>query len=164
MLTTATRLKYAAEPFAGVIEEAKPLLAEHWKEIAVYKDIPLDPDYAFYAKLSEIGALVVYTVRDEAPAKEDGLGILIGYSVFVLRPHAHYRAHRWALNDLVWLHPGYRQLNVGRGLVKYWDADLKDRGVNVVHVNAKVQHPALAFLLKEEGYDVVEAGYEKRLG
>lgn len=150
-------VEIAVERLKDAIEDAKPLLEEHWREIAVYKDIPLEPDWGFYQMADNAGILRIYTVREERTRD------MLGYAVFIVKAHAHYRGHKWALNDIVWLHPKYRQMNIGRALVREWERDLQALGVHVVHVNAKVQHPALAYLLNEEGYAPVEAGYEKRL-
>jgi GNAT superfamily N-acetyltransferase len=95
---------------------------------------------------------------------------LIGYAIFVVKPgkftpggHPHYQRHGWAMNDIIWLHPEHRNLGIGGQFVEYWEADLFARGIHVVHVNTKVSHPELAFLLKNCGYAKIEEGYEKRL-
>jgi GNAT superfamily N-acetyltransferase len=148
-------LEFATERYRDVIGEGQSMLMAHWAELAVHKDIPLDPEYAFYEKMDDIGALRIYTVRSE--------GQLIGYSIFVVRPrHAHYNIG-WAMNDIVWLHPEHRNEGVGAAFVAFWDQELTALGVTLVHINAKVSHPALAYLLKKCGYVVIEAGYEKRL-
>jgi len=63
----------------------------------------------------------------------------------------------------VFVDPDYRDGRVGRNLVKFWEQDLKARGINVVHVNVKVGHPALDLVLRFEKYKTVEHGLEKRL-
>jgi GNAT superfamily N-acetyltransferase len=149
-------LKFAVEKLADVRNECGELIAAHWSEIAVWQDIPLDPDWTAYENLEKIGMLVIYTVRTEA-------GQLVGYAVFITRKHIHYKAHSWAANDIIWVHPDYRDGKVGRNLAQFWEQDLKDRGIHVVHVNVKVDHPALGFVLRREKYRPVESGFEKRL-
>lgn len=155
MLQVVDHARFAVEKFADVIDQMKPLLDQHWAEIAVYPDIPLEPNYDFYKQADLVGLLRIYTVRQN--------GDIIGYSVFCVRPHVHYKNHSWAQNDVIWLHPDHRQQGIAQGLVRFWEDDLRLQGVSVVHVNAKTQHPALSFLLKSCGYNAVEVGFEKRL-
>jgi GNAT superfamily N-acetyltransferase len=147
---------FAVEQYRDLIDEMKPLFVQHKDELAVYSDIPLDPDYDFYGKAADAGLLTFLTMRDE--------GVLAGYAVFIVRPHAHYKGHRWALNDIIWVHPQFRGFRLGRAFVGFWDRHFADTGVNVVHVNTKVSHLALGHVLKQAGYKTVEEGHEKRLG
>ena len=41
-------LKIAVETLVDVKEECGDLIAAHWVEIAVWPDIPLDPDWSGY--------------------------------------------------------------------------------------------------------------------
>ena len=148
-------VEFAVEKYADVIEEMRPMLVAHKDELAVYSDIPLDPDMAFYEKANSIGLLTFLTMRSH--------GVLMGYAIFVVRPHAHYRAHTWALNDIIWVHPEFRGARLGAAFIAFWDAYFAASGVNVVHVNTKVSHPALAHVLKQSGYRTIEEGHEKRL-
>ena len=149
-------LKLAIETLADVRDECDDLIAAHWREIAVWQDIPLDPDWSAYENLERIGMLSIYTVRTEE-------GKLVGYAVFIMRKHIHYKGHSWAANDIVFVHPDYRDGRIGRNLVRFWEQDLKARGIHVVHVNVKIGHPALDLVLRFEKYKTVESGLEKRL-
>lgn len=147
--------RFAVERYDEVVNDIQPLLPEHWAELAVHKDIPLEPEFHFYSAMDEAGALKIFTVRYE--------GALVGYSIFVVRPrHAHY-AIAWAMNDIVWLRPDRRNEGVGTAFVQFWDRHLFDFGVTIVHVNVKVAHPVLMYLLKSRGYATIECGMEKRL-
>ena len=149
---------FSLESYAGAILDFKKLFAMHWQENAVYKDIPLNPDYDTYQKIDELGSLAAYTARIGAGQE------LIAYAVFLIRSsHLHYKEHAWAMNDIIWVHPDHRNLGIGNGLVDCWQADLKRRGIHVVHVNSKVAQPALGHLLKFRGYDNIELGWSKRL-
>jgi GNAT superfamily N-acetyltransferase len=144
------------EKLADVKDECGDLIEAHWREIAVWQDIPLDPEWAAYENLEKIGMLAIYTVRTEENK-------LVGYAVFIMRRHLHYKGHNWAANDIVFVHPDYRDGRIGRNLVRFWEQDLKARGIHVVHVNVKVAHPALDLVLRFEKYKTVETGLEKRL-
>ena len=149
-------LKIAVETLADVKEECGDLIAAHWVEIAVWPDISLDPDWSGYENLEKAGMLVIYTVRNETNQ-------LVGYAVFFMRKHLHYKGHSWAANDIIWVHPDYRDGKIGANLVQFWEQDLQARGIHVVHVNVKVAHPALGLVLRREKYKTVESGLEKRL-
>ena len=149
-------LKIQVETLVNVKDECGALIEAHWREIAVWQDIPLDPDWAAYENLERLGMLVIYTARTDNDK-------LVGYSVFFMRKHMHYKGHSWAANDITFVHPDYRDGRVGRNMVRFWEQDLKARGIHVVHVNVKVAHPALGFLLRLEKYKTTENGLEKRL-
>lgn len=146
---------FAVETYDQIIDEIKPILPEHWAELAVHKDIPLDPDYGFYERASMAGMLLFMTVRKA--------GALIGYAIWVVKAHPHYQRHTWALNDIVWLHPEHRGEKTGKALVAFWEGSLRVRGVAVVHVDTKIVAPQLLYLLKGCGYDVTGVALEKRL-
>ena len=149
-------LNIGIEKIDDVRAEIQALIEAHWREIAVWQDIPLAPNWDMYYQLEKSNSMVTYTVRDDA-------NTLVGYAVFFMRSHIHYKDHIWALNDIVWVHPDCRDGKIGKRLVEYWEKDLQSRGVHVVHVNVKVAHPALGLILKWSKYKMVESGHEKRL-
>ena len=151
-------LNIGIETIDDVRTDIQALLEMHWAEIAVWQDIPLAPSWESYYALEKAGNAVVYTVRDDQNANK-----LVGYAVFFMRHHMHYKNHKWALNDIIWVHPDCRDGRIGRRLVDFWEKDLQSRGVHVVHVNVKVAHPALGLVLKWSKYQMVESGHEKRL-
>jgi hypothetical protein len=146
----------AEEPFRSAIEEAIPLLKEHWEELARNKeDIPLDPDFTVYDTLERAGMLATFVVRKE--------GKMIGYAVYLVRRHPHYRQHVWAVSDLFWINPSHRDGRVGLALFSAVEKGLKARGVHVMHTSHKVDHPTPGVLLKRRGHAMIEHGYSKRL-
>ena len=74
-------MEFAVESFESAAECMKPMFAAHKAELAVYDDIPLDPDFDFYKRAADAGLLTILTMRDG--------GDLAGYAVFIVRPHAH---------------------------------------------------------------------------
>ena len=54
-----------------LFEEMMPLLTAHYKEIAQYLDIPLNPNFEKYALMELAGTLRIYTARAEN-------GLLVG--------------------------------------------------------------------------------------
>ena len=153
---TATSYQFACEPLSPALEEASDLLQEHYEELATYKgDIPLDPDYNAYRKAAKFDMLRVFTARVE--------GRLVGYAVFFVRPHHHYKSTKWAQMDIVLIDKQYRNAGLGSGLVTCIENTLKREGVHVIHWTTKVEHPVLGLLLESFGYKHVEQGYSKRL-
>ena len=147
---------YAREKFCDVIEEAKPLLEQHWLELARNRDlITLDPDYGRYARLEELGVLKVYTVRDHRA--------LIGYAAYLVSPHLHYKRDLFALCDILWVRPDCRRGRVGINLLRFVENCLREDGVSVMHTTGKEAHPALAVVLKHLGHTHIEFGYAKVL-
>jgi len=149
---------FATESYEQVIEEIKPLNAQHWDEIALNKDfIGLDPDYEFYEAMDRLGRMVVATARDDD-------GPLIGYAIYFLGPHKHYREHLWAISDIYWIHPEHRRGRVGMNLFKFVEQALRTRKVSVMHTTSKTAHPAAARMLESLGHTMIEVGHSKRLG
>ena len=146
----------AEEPIGPALEEAKGLLEKHWREIALNQhDIPLDPDYTVYEALAQAGMIACYTVRSE--------GALVGYAVYIVKRHPHYRNHKWAIADLFWVDPDYRDGRIGDALFDFIEDSLRAKGVHVMHTTVKVAHPAPGFLLRRRGHVKIEEGYSKRL-
>lgn len=146
---------YQEEKFADIVEEVKPLLYEHWKELANHQDIrPLDPNYELYTLLSNNDILRIYTVRTE--------GKLIGYSCFYVSPNLHYRTWLYASCDVYYIDPAYRTSGVGKDMIGHIERQLKALGVKAVMIQDKVNHSHEKFF-KFLGYTPVEQHYEKVL-
>ena len=146
---------FALEPYAAVVEDIKPLLSAHHQELALYQDeIPLAPDFTQYERACSSGLMRIYTARED--------GRLIGYAIFVITPrHSHY-AHRWAVNDIFWIDPEYRNFGNGNGLCDFLEEDMRRDGPVVIHIETKISAPALAVLLGMRGYSLVGPSFSKR--
>ena len=108
----------ARESIRTCLDEAKPLLAKHWREVALYQDdVPLDPDFDRYLRCDADGTMLTLTARDD--------GRLIGYSVFILFQHIHYRSCLVATNDVLFLDRDYRSgTTAGIRLLRESEAEL----------------------------------------
>jgi GNAT superfamily N-acetyltransferase len=135
-----------------VAEEVAPLLSAHWREIAHYQDIELDPDWEFYRTAP---FLRLFTARDE--------GTLVGYAVFMVARNKHYQASLQAVQDVLFVLPEYRGCTVGYRLIKFSDAQLKAEGVQVVYQHVKSAHRQMCRALDHQGYELVDLIYAKRL-
>jgi len=145
---------YQAERITDLWPELEPLLAEHYREIAHFQDIPLDPDKEAYAALQQTGHLRCYTVRDR--------GRLVGYCFFVVKPNIHYRSSRQAHQDVLYVAPAYRRGRTGVTLIRVAETRLRAEGVQVVYHHAKRTNK-VGDLLGRLGYELVDEIYAKRL-
>ena len=151
----AAELTYAIEPFSAAQPEVARLCVRHWEEIALNKGaIALDPDWERYAVLDSMQAIVLATARAE--------GDLVGYQIFLVSPHLHYRSSLTALSDVVYLAPEHRFGMAGIRLMRCAEAELRRRGVQRVVQNVKL-HTDWGRVLERMGYAPIERLYSKLL-
>jgi GNAT superfamily N-acetyltransferase len=141
---------------ASLCEELKPLLERHYLEIAHYQDIPLDPDYEQYVKLEDAGVLRVFTAR------ESKFSMLAGYAIFFVKNNLHYKASLQAIQDIIFVHPGFRSAGFGAKLITFCDEELQKEKVQVVYHHVKEAHN-FGPLLEKIGYKLVDLIYGRRL-
>ena len=144
-------ITYQREQVSDVLSEIKPLLEMHWREIAHYQDIPLEPLWDWYQRAPGVR---VFTARLN--------GELIGYVVFGIGPSKHYSGSIQAAQDILYLHPEHRAGRTGYKLIKYCDEQLRAEGVQVVYQHAKVAKD-FGRLLVAIGYEPVDTIYGRRL-
>jgi len=148
-------MDFALENLAKVRREIEPLLEEHWKEIALNKEIiKLNPDWRAYAELDKINALRIYTARKE--------GKLMGYFVILVSRSLHYKDHLFANNDIVFLRKSARRGLTGLKLVKFAVESLQAEGVTKLHVNTKTHQP-FDPIMERLGFEEIETVFSKVL-
>ena len=148
-------LRFARETVGQVIEEIKPLIAKHYREIAHYQDIALDPDYARYRAMEALGVLRIFTVRVD--------GRLAGYAIFAVCPALHYKTSLQATCDILFIDPAQRHgLGIASSLLSHCDLQLGNEGVQVVYQRTKAAHD-FSNLLAAKGYTLVDHVHAKRL-
>lgn len=151
-----TRVNYQQEFLVQVENEARPLLEEHWQEIALNKEkIRLNPDWERYHCLEDEGLLKIFTAREE--------GKLVGYFVVVASKGLHYKDHVFAVNDIIYLHPDYRKGRTGIKLIQFAEKCLQQDGVSVLTINTKVHRP-FDKLMEFLGFGLIERVYSKYIG
>lgn len=138
-------------------QEALPLLEAHWQEIAHFKDIPLDPDYEAYKKIEAAGFLRCYTARWESGP----VSHMVGYAVYFLRYHPHYKSSLQASQDILYIDPKYRG-GTGARFINWCDDQLRAEHVQVVYHHVKAAHN-FGPLLERFGYELQDLIYGKRL-
>lgn len=146
-------MKFQCESLNTSLEESKPLLFQHWQEIAHYKDIPLNPDYDLYYKMEAASMLNIYTARDNEES-------LIGYAVYIISPALHYKQSIVAKQDIIYVHPDHR--GVGLYLLRYSEEELKKIGVHIISQHVKAAHHFGPSLVRM-GYELQDLMYTKRL-
>ena len=121
---------FQRETYEQTVTDIQPLLVAHWKEVANYQEeIPLEPDWARYQVLEKAGALVILTCRKDLR--------LIGYSVFILHRHVHYKSCLVGSNDVLFLDAGERKSGSGIRLIKESEKLLKSLGVHRITWHVK---------------------------
>lgn len=143
------------EHIIDIAEDILPMLHDHWEEVAVYKDKqPLDPDWDWYEKATDSGICqtLVFRLGDE----------IVGYSIFFVKPHPHYRNHKYAVNDIVYIKPEHRK-EYSAGLFKAVEGYWKSEGVDVITYHMKVHKPWHR-LMEGLEYDHQEHLYSKYIG
>ena len=154
---------YHVEGWSSVLREMVPLWSDHYREVALDKDVvPLSPDFLRYYGLESEGKLHVVTVRKDGP--------LVGYLVAIVQTHLHYSTTLFATFDLFYLKPEERIGWRGVSLFRAAERSLRQRGVTIVQGNTKVHvspvtgksldvGPIMKFL----GWTEVERTYRKRV-
>jgi len=147
---------FQRETYEDVIGDIRPILELHWREVARYPDIPLQPNWTAYEHLQALDILRIYTGRED--------GRLIGYSIFVVHKDLHYSTSLTADEDLLFLAPEYRKGRVGLQLMQFAEAELTAEGVQLVKRRTKVaERLNFGALLERMGYEPIDVIYGKRL-
>jgi GNAT superfamily N-acetyltransferase len=127
------KFTFRVERWQDVVDEMRPLWPLHWAEVAVNQDvIKPDCDEERYAKLQDLDMLHVITVRAN--------GRLVGYAIWFLTHHFHYKSVLHALADMYFVLPEFRVAGVGARLFVESEQTLKARGVIRAHTSCKVEH------------------------
>lgn len=149
-------MEYREESYTNIKDDIKPLIEQHWEQIAVNKDkIKLNPDWDEYQRLYFAGNLKIFTARDNSE--------LVGYFIAVVSRNIHYKDHLFANNDIIYVRPDKRAGMTGFKLIKYAESRLKEMGVSVININTKV-HAPFDKLMDRMGYNLIERLYSKYIG
>lgn len=112
--------------------EFNELLKAHGAETGGFnKKIKFGLDWDLYREAGRQHKFVVFTARDGES--------LIGYTVFFITKHPHYRTTTVADNDGLYLIPSYRKGYTGYNLIKYSIEELKKR-VAIITLRSKAAH------------------------
>jgi len=138
-----------------VIPELEKLFPAHYEELCVTKEYPYEPDWDSYKRMAEAGLVRCITCRADE--------VLIGYIVFIVTPHLHYKSCKTAIEDVYFINKEYRKGRIGIKLFQYAEKVLKERGVNRIVMHTKL-HLDNSRLFEYLGYKYTDKVFSKMLG
>jgi GNAT superfamily N-acetyltransferase len=137
------------------LEELKPLLMEHWRELALDQDkVLLDPIWEIYLQKDAEHGVMFVTARDN--------GRLIGYFVGFVGPGLHYRTCKTLQIDIFWLHPEFREDSlsyvegemIADGLVTKVIEEARGRQVQRMFAGSKLHKDSGALFERHGGVEI----------
>lgn len=147
---------FAVERYAQCGLEIAAAAVDHEREMGRYDGVfVLDPNLDTYQKLDAVDALHFVTARED--------GLLLGYAIFIIMPHSHYRNVLWAAGDGLWLDHLARRPRVAARMLDAIEDSLRARGVVLVSIPTHPDRPALARLLESRDYRIDSLGFARRL-
>lgn len=136
------------ETYDQYIDDVLPLYEDHWREVCWRREnFVLNPDHEKYRKLEAGGALRIFTAREN--------GIIIGYALFVVQHHLHYKDVKIASNDIVFVDPARRGHWLGIKLLRHAINSMKAEGVKAVSLRMK-KELAWGPIARRLGFEPVE--------
>ena len=147
-------IEYKDDDWLENLDALKEIIKDHYEELSVTKTFPLDPDWEAYKTILDSGKLRFVT------CKEDGK--LIGYIIFFMMPHLHYKTCLTAFEDIYFLKKEYRKGRVGLKMFQFAEKLLKEQGVQRILYNTKV-HSDNSSLFEYLGFTLIDKVFTKLL-
>jgi len=134
-------------------DDLETLMHAHWKECATdHEAIPFDPDWNAARVMEHAGILRFFGLFDD--------GELVGYSVYEVAPHLHFRSTLHAFCQGIYVKPERRKGNAGAKLIVESERLLAARGAKKFTYCAP--HASnLNKVLEKGGYASTETVYTK---
>jgi len=147
-------IEYKDDDWLKNLTELKEIIKDHYEELSVTKEYPLDPDWDAYLNILNNGKLKFITCKDN--------GKLIGYIIFFVYHHIHYKTCLCAFEDIYFLKKEYRKGRVGLKMFQFAEKLLKEQGINRIIYNTKV-HQDNSTLFEYLGYKFIDKVFTKLL-
>lgn len=147
-------ITYQVEPYMQCEDELKAIYPLHYEELTISKNFPLDPDYARYARMAEMGMLKLITCR-----KDDEM---IGYVLMIIGPMLHYKTCIAAHEDIYYLKKEHRSGRIGVKLFQFVEDEMKKLGVDRIIMGTKV-YSDNSKLFEYLGYHFYEKLFTKEI-
>jgi len=145
---------FQAEPLTNrLLSEVLEYGKDHLKEVGSFKDMEPNVWEEWYGHVAASGGLRIFTARN---------GQLVGYAVFFVSPHRHFRDVMQATQDLIYLAPTARRGLTGLIFLRWCDEQLRDEGVELVYQYSSDSHD-IGPVLKRIGYDSVQVLWARKL-
>ena len=149
-------ITYQTESYHDVINEIKPLLEDHYEEVAMYKEhIEFNPNYELYLHMDQTGDIHIFTARDQ-----DVGGAIVGYCVTFMQHHPHYMDHIYAVNDIIYVADEYRHTEVAPEMIMRLEKEMQDEGASVMTFHMKTYKP-FRTLMESLNFEEAEILYSK---
>jgi|TARA_R100000656_G_scaffold95374_1_gene69230 hypothetical protein len=146
-------LTAAPESFMSCQLELAILFPEHWKKLALDREIiPLDPNYEVYGALEERGELLLIALRDA--------GKLVGYWSAHVGAGLHYQSTLTATMDMWFVSEEYEKTTASLTLMRSVEKEYNRRGVKKAIAGEKIHKPC-GRLYEAFGYKPAEVQYTK---
>ena len=147
-------IEYKDDDWMDNLNDLKEIIKDHYEELSVSKEFPLDPDWDVYKTLLDNNRLKFITCKENQK--------LIGYIIFFIYPHIHYKTCLCAFEDIYFLKKEYRKGRTGIKLFQFAEKLLKDEGVQRILYNTKV-HSDNSRLFEYLGFKLVDKVFTKML-
>jgi len=147
-------IEYKNDSYVDCLDQWKMIIKDHYDELSVTKEYELEPDYEAYQKLWDSNGMRFISCKNDDK--------LIGYIIFFLAPHLHYKSCFTAFEDIYFLKKEYRKGRVGLKMFQFAEKILKEQGINRVIYNTKV-HSDNSRLFEYLGYKFVDKVFTKLL-
>ena len=133
----------------------EPLMHAHWKECSIDQDeVPLDPDWVMASAMENCDILHCFGLYRKAK--------LVGYSVFEVSTHLHFKSTKFAYNSGIYVVPEHRGF-AGVVLAARTEELLKRMGVKKI-VYSVPPGSAMGAVLGKLGFGLSESYYTKLTG
>lgn len=128
--------------------ECNELFKQHFAEVkSFYKEgLKQSIDWDLYKTIGKNGNLKIYTVRDN--------DILIGYNMYFITTHLHYKYIKVADHDALFLLPKYRKGFIGYKFLKFCTQELKKK-VNTIVLSSKASK-SIEVIANRLGYKLLD--------
>lgn len=147
-------MRFQREPLTiELLHEALPLFHAHHKEVGIFQDIQLQPDFGTYIAMEGAGRLRFFTARHAET------GELCGYSTFIVMQSIHSKQLKHASQDLIFIKADRR--GFGNQFIAWITEELRKEGCGVVYQTAKASHN-FGKILERQGYQLVDLVYARR--
>lgn len=144
-------ITFQHEPVMPFLSENMDVLRKHYEEIAERTDvIELNPNIPLYEELYSNGKLEVHVARDD--------GKCIGYHLWIVSLHLHYKKSLTAHSDVLFILPEYRKGMFGAKFIKWSLEEIKKRKPQRILFHVK---PSLNYgpILERMGAHIFETAY-----
>ena len=146
------KVTIAVETLTQTKPEICKFVEDHYAEVNVFKDRPLDINWAQYLKVEAFGNYKLLVARVD--------GELVGWIGFFVYEHMRHIGYKIAKEDWYYVDPKVRGNGIGKALFEHSEVVLKQSGVHRVMVSCKVNHDHTK-LIASLGYTHHEKNFTK---